>query len=277
MSETEVREKTGLQKAWYEVKELAVTIAIFVPIWFTVMLVAYELRSIPSESMVPTLQVGDRVAVSKFAYGYSKHSVPFGVGNFLPLGEGRLFAHQPKRGDVVVFKHPHLNRTMIKRLIGLPGDKIQVINNRIYLNDDLLPQEPQRRVEYREHRDGRLTIADELKETLPNGKSYLVHDILSKGNRTSAIFMVPEGHYFFVGDNRDNSADARELSGHCPPVNNVIAKAGCTPLLMPGQEPTIGFVPFDNLIGRADTVFFTLNFCSRYESGCPKGRVWKSL
>ena len=277
MSNKEKSEPTGMNKVIHEIKELAVTLAIFGPIWFLVMFFAYELRSIPSESMVPTLQVGDRVAVSKFAYGYSKHSIPFGLGRYLPLDDGRIFAHQPKRGDVVVFKHPHLNRTMIKRLIGLPGDKIQVRNNRVYLNDTLVKQEPMARVSYHEARSGMLLQADEIKETMPNGKSYLVHDIRSRPNDTTVTFIVPEGHYYFMGDNRDNSADARKLSGNCPPNEDlVIDRAGCTPNPLDG-EPTIGFVPFDHLIGRAETVFFTLNFCGRYEDGCPKGRVWKGL
>ena len=275
-------DRTPLEKIVHEIKELAVTVAIFFPIWFFFYFLVFELRSIPSESMVPNLQVGDRVAVSKFAYGYSKYSVPLGLWRVLPLGDGRLFAHEPERGDVVVFRHPHLDRVMIKRLMGLPGDTIQVRNNRVYLNGEVLPEDPQRRVEYtafgRYQRD---TFADEFLETNPEGKSYLVHDILGQGNETSAVFKVPKGYYFFMGDNRDNSADAREPSGHClPNEEGVIDQGGCPPRPVRadlGEEPTIGFVPFENLIGRADIVLFTLNFCDRYKSGCPKGRVWKSL
>ena len=116
-------------------------------------------------------------------------------------------------------------------------------------------------------------------ETLPGG---VIHEIYEEGDGemldSTQLFTVPEGHYFFMGDNRDNSTDARALSGHCPQNSEgVIDRAGCTPARRYGQEASIGFVPFDNLIGRADTVLFTLNFCSRYESGCPEGRVWKSL
>lgn len=273
MSKDKEENLSGMQKLIKELKELVVTVAIFLPIWFVFMLVAYELRSIPSESMVPTLQVGDRVAVSKFAYGYSRHSVPFGIGKFLPLGDGRLFASQPERGDVIVFKHPHDDKTMIKRLIGLPGDEIEVRNNTIFLNGEAVRQEPVRHVSYRDYKGGYLRLADEYMETLPNGKSYLVHDI--EPNPNSATFIVPDGHYFFMGDNRDNSADSRKLSGHCPPNDaGIIDSADCE-INVP--EATIGFVPYDNLIGRAETVFFTLNFCNRYEEGCPKGRVWKSL
>ena len=122
-------------------KELIVTILIFLPVWFFFSLFVYELRSIPSESMVPNLQVGDRVAVSKFAYGYSKHSVPLGLGKYLPLGDGRLFASQPKRGDVVVFRHPHADKVMIKRLIGLPGDTVQMAGVRVVINGKPLERE----------------------------------------------------------------------------------------------------------------------------------------
>ncbi len=272
-----------LERGLGELKELIVTIAVFLPVWFFVSLFFYELRSIPSESMVPNLQVGDRVAVSKFAYGYSRYSLPLGVGRFLPLGEGRMFAGEPERGDVVVFRHPHQDRVMIKRLIGLQGDLIQVVDNLILLNGEPMRQEPVRRVSYHEHRYGQLLNADELMETTPDGVSYLVHDIVEempgdRQPRATPVFVVPEGHYFFMGDNRDNSTDARALSGHCPQNSEgVIDRAGCTPARRYGQEASIGFVPFDNLIGRADTVLFTLNFCSRYESGCPEGRVWKSL
>ena len=277
MSKSESEHKSGADKLLHEVKELLVTIALFLPIWFVVYFVAFELRSIPSESMVPTLQVGDRVAVSKFAYGYSKHSVPLGLGKYLPLGDGRVFGSQPERGDVIVFKHPHLDRVMIKRLIGLPGDRIEVRENRIFLNGEVLPQEPMRRVVYAEARQNIRTQSDELVETMPNGKSYLVHDILSRPNRSTPVFEVPEGHYFFMGDNRDNSADSRELIGHClENSQGVIDQAGCPPRSA-YDEPTIGYVPYENLIGRAEIVLFTLNFCGRYETGCPKGRVWKSL
>lgn len=278
MSEVKEEKKSAFGRLVNEIRELAVTVLIFIPIYLIVYIFAYELRSIPSESMVPTLQVGDRVAVSKFTYGYSRDSLPLGLGRVLPLGDGRIFAQQPKHGDIVVFKHTYLNRTMIKRLIGLPGDEISVQNNRIFLNGEMLEQKALRRVVYRDARDKKLLQADELMETMPNGKSYLVHNIQGKAKRNSATFIVPEGHYFFMGDNRDNSADSRERTGHCPPdENNVIDRAGCEPRLLPKEEPTIGFVPFQNIIGRADTVLFTFNFCDRYESGCNKGRVWKSL
>lgn len=282
-SNVETEKPSLVERAFGELKELIVTIAVFLPVWFIVSLFFYELRSIPSESMVPNLQVGDRVAVSKFSYGYSRASLPLGLGRFLPEGEGRLFASLPERGDVVVFRHPHQDRVMIKRLIGLPGDRIQVVNNLILLNGVPMGQEPLRRVSYHEHRSGQLLHADELLETTPEGVSYIVHDIVEvmpgdREPRATPVFVVPEGHYFFMGDNRDNSTDARALSGHCAQnTEGVIDRTGCAPARGYGREASIGFVPFENLIGRADTVLFTLNFCGRYESGCPEGRVFKSL
>ncbi|MAP95572.1 MAG: signal peptidase I [Ponticaulis sp.] len=269
--------KSLFEKLLNELKELIVTVLIFLPIWFVFSMVVYELRSIPSESMVPTLQVGDRVAVSKFTYGYSRYSIPLGLGKMLPEGDGRFLGGMPQRADVVVFRHPHVDKVMIKRLIGLPGDTVQVVDNKIILNGQPMAQDPQRRVRYREAREGRLFTADELIETTPEGRSYPIHILQLRNYSTTPVFKVPEGHYLFMGDNRDNSTDGRALSGHCPQnEQGVIDQAGCEPNPY-GQEPSIGFVPYENLIGRADTVLFTLNFCDRYESGCPKGRVWKSL
>lgn len=287
MSETDTSnnepELTGMDKVLHELKELAQTILVFAPIYLLVTTFGYELRSIPSESMVPTLQVGDRVAVSKFAYGYSKYSVSLDLGKYLPIPEGRIMANMPKRGDVVVFRHTHLDRVMIKRLIGLPGDELQIVNGRVTLNGTRLPQEALRRVQYAEFRPSlggrRMLEALESEETMPSGVSYLVHDIegRSNGESSNITFKVPEGHFFFVGDNRDNSTDARALIGHCVETeDNVVDRAGCAPRSS-RVEPSIGYVPFDNLIGRADTVFFTLNFCDRYESGCNKNRVWRGL
>ena len=113
---------TFREKAIQEAKEWLSVFAWFVPLYLLFTGLVYEQRVIPSESMVPNLQVGDRVAVNKFAYGYSKHSFPFSLGRYLPLPEGRVFASMPKRGDVVVFEHPHTARVMIKRVIAVGGD-----------------------------------------------------------------------------------------------------------------------------------------------------------
>ena len=114
------------QKVVKELREWGITLSIFIPVFLVFSGLFYELRVIPSESMVPNLQVGDRVTVNKFAYGYSRHSLPFSLGRYVPLPDGRILASDPKRGDVAVFEHPHTARVMIKRIIGLPGDTVTV-------------------------------------------------------------------------------------------------------------------------------------------------------
>ena len=277
MSEAaEIQTSLG-SKAMKEAREWGVTLAVFIPIFYLFSFLFYEQRVIPSESMVPNLQVGDRVVVSKFAYGYDRFSVPWGLGRILPLGKGRILAHAPRRGDVVVFMHPHWNRVMIKRLIGLPGDHVQMLGERLYLNGEPVPTEFIGRRRYIPHRDTRPVSAAEYSETI-DGKTYLTHQ-WAKGQPldTTVEFIVPEGYVFFMGDNRDNSKDARDTSGHCPEVDGVIDKAGCE-LRVPADFASIGFVPMDHLMGRAETVLFTTHRCKRREGlDCPPKRVWKAL
>ncbi len=203
---------------------------------------------IPSESMKDTLLVGDFVFVNKMAYGYSKYSCPFGL---CPIS-GRIFASEPERGDVVVFRHPVNGSDFVKRLIGLPGDKIQMKQGVLYINGAEVPQvpdgtfeevmEPQGPMKSRPRcangavGDGAICQKQRFRETLPNG---VVHDVMNIENDGYAdntdVFTVPEGEYFFMGDNRDNSQDSRFAQ----------AVGG------------VGFVPAENLIGRADRVIFS--------------------
>jgi signal peptidase I len=203
---------------------------------------------IPSESMKDTLLVGDFVFVNKMAYGYSKYSCPFAI---CPIS-GRILASDPVRGDVVVFRHPVNGSDFVKRLIGLPGDKIQVKAGILYINGAVVPQvpagnfeevmEPQGPMKSRPRcangvvGDGAICQKTRLRETLPNG---VEHDILNIEDDGAAdntdVFSVPEGQYFFMGDNRDNSMDSR--------FNQ---RAG-----------GVGFVPVENLIGRADRIIFS--------------------
>ncbi|MEO0983631.1 MAG: signal peptidase I [Pseudomonadota bacterium] len=261
-----------------ELKEWGSTFAVFIPLFFVFSLLLYEQRVIPSESMVPNLQVGDRVVVNKFAYGYSRYSVPWGVGRILPLGEGRLFKGEPKRGDVVVFMHPHFRRVMIKRVVGMPGDRIEIRGERVILNDEEIPTSFARRHRYIPHGDSRPETAQEFRETIGD-KTVLVHQ-LRKGQSgdNTPVFVVPQGHYFFMGDNRDNSKDARDLSGHCPAnAAGVIDQAGCEPRV-PARDASVGFVPLDHLIGRAETVLFTTKRCRRGDGlDCPPKRLWRGL
>lgn len=180
--------------------------------------------SIPSGSMMPTLLVGDYLFVSKWSYGFSKYSIPFSP----PLFEGRLLGSAPDRGDVVVFRKPREEDTdYIKRLIGLPGDRIQVRDGVLSINGKPVPREA---VGEFVADDG--TTVPQYRETLPNGVSYLTLDLSpsSAGDNTRE-FVVPDGHYFMMGDNRDNSLDSRF---------------------------DVGYVPFENLVGKAQVIFFSV-------------------
>jgi signal peptidase I len=170
----------------------------------------YQPFNIPSGSMIPTLLIGDYLFVSKFSYGYSRHSFPFGLKIF----SGRVWPTAPKQGDVAVFYNPkHNNLDYIKRVIGLPGDHIQVVEGVLHINGQ--PVTLERIEDYHTlGKDGRLQVIPQYIETLPNG---LKHRILKsapfgKGHLDNTqVYIVPEGHYFMMGDNRDNSSDSRWL------------------------------------------------------------------
>lgn len=197
---------------------------------------AYEPFNIPSGSMLPTLLIGDYLFVSKFSYGYSRYSLPWG----LPLFDGRVLNDQPERGDVAVFKLPRDNKTdYIKRIIGLPGDRIQVVNGVLQINDEPVKRElvgPRMVPGFA----GQTVEMIEYRETLPNGLQHLIWE-RSDGEAldNTPLYTVPQGHYFAMGDNRDRSQDSRVL----------------------GQ---VGFVPFENLIGRAEFLFFSHNSSARF-------------
>lgn len=285
MTESEPEDtRTLKQKVLHELREWAVTLLIFIPAFYMFSFLIYEQRVIPSESMVPNLQVGDRVAVNKFAYGYSRYSLPWGAWRLIPQGEGRVLGGKPDRGDVAVFMHPHTDRVMIKRIIGLPGDRVQMVNEQLYLNDEPIDREFVRSVTYRPHDFRGTETAREYRETIGE-KSWLSHQwqqgpsqIRSLDN--TPVFDVPEGHYLFIGDNRDNSEDGRSVTGHCPVGDDgVIDEAGCE--LAPGvsaERASVGYVPAENLIGRADTVLLSTYSCSRADADpCMKKRLWRGL
>ncbi len=191
----------------------------------------FEPFHIPSSSMKPGLLIGDYIFVSKYSYGYSRYSFPFGLNIF----SGRVWETKPERGDVVVFRlpsNPSIN--YVKRLIGLPGDKIQMINGTLFLNG----------MEVKKTADGDFTDTDlqgenkkiaQFFETLPDGK---IIETLDENPDTpqdnTGIYEVPQGYYFMMGDNRDNSQDSRFLT-------------------------QVGFVPEENLVGKARIIFFSTN------------------
>ena len=212
-----------------ETFEIVKTIFFALLIAFVLRVLLFQPFTIPSASMEPNLYEGDYIVVSKWSYGYSKHAIPFSP----PLFEGRILAQEPERGDIVVFKLPRDDKTdYIKRLIGLPGDRVQMINNVLHINGEAV-------------RDVVVSEADaanmygmpviKARETLPGGATFTIQDY-GPGNAAddTPVFEVPEGHYFMMGDNRDNSVDSRfdEING-------------------------VGLVPAENLIGKAEIILFS--------------------
>jgi signal peptidase I len=186
---------------------------------------AYEPFNIPSGSMKPTLLVGDYLFVKKWVYGYSRHSLPFSWPPF----SGRIWAAPVERGDIVVFKVPTDNKTdYIKRIVGLPGDRIQVIDGILHVNGQAVKREP-----VDDWVDAQGTIYHRYMETLPNGVQHVIIELSDDKPGPAADntreYVVPAGHYFGMGDNRDNSADSREW----------------------------GFIPEQNLVGRASFIFYS--------------------
>ena len=195
--------------------------------------------SIPSGSMRPTLLEGDYLFVTKWAYGYSRYSLPFGP----PVFSGRIWGSDPQRGDVAVFKFPpNPEIDYIKRVVGLPGDRIQVKGGQLFINGEAVKRE-----KVGEINNPDITEVDRpvevWRETMPNGVSYDTLDLTHNGiGDDTREFVVPEGHYFMMGDNRDNSSDSRF---------------------------SVGFVPAENLVGRANIIFFSI------AGGASPLEIWK--
>src|SRR5262245_36096416 len=186
--------------------------------------------NIPSGSMKETLLVGDYLFVSKYTYGYSRYSIPFSP----PLFSGRIWSGNPERGDIVVFRLPKDDTTdYIKRVIGLPGDRIQMIDGLLHINGE--PVKRERIDDFIENEEGRTQRVKRWRETLPNGVSYTTLDLVDNGfTDNTQVFHVPPDQYFMMGDNRDNSTDSRVMS-------------------------QVGYVPLQNIVGKAQIIFFSIH------------------
>jgi signal peptidase I len=231
--------------------ETVKTIIYAILIALVVRTVAYEPFNIPSGSMIPTLLVGDYLFVSKFSYGYSRFSLPFG----LPLFSGRIYlpylSHTPERGDVAVFWNPKAQPApadFIKRIVGLPGDKIQMTHGNLFINGQMVQRRQIDDCIYPE--SGTTILSHHYIESLPRGpgEPSLDHRIIKSGDDgaldNTAVYEVPEGYYFAMGDNRDNSQDSRVVSA-------------------------VGFIPAENLVGRAEFLFFSTDGSANW------WEVWK--
>jgi signal peptidase I len=213
--------------------EIGKTIVYALLIALVLRILLFQPFTIPSASMEPTLLQGDYIIVSKFSYGYSRHSIPFSP----PIFHGRLFGHAPSRGDVIVFKLPRDGHTdYIKRLIGLPGDRVQVKHGVIFINDKPIPQQPDGKVAMTSPY-GMTGEVDRFRETFSNGKVHVGYSMDPSADiENTGVFLVPEKHYFMMGDNRDNSLDSR----------------------VP-EEIGVGFVPEENLVGKAQIILLSWN------------------
>jgi len=211
--------------------EMIRTVGIALLIAMAIRTVLVEPFRIPSGSMIPTLLVGDYLFVSKYSYGYSRHSFPLSAGMF----SGRILDREPQRGDVVVFKLPLDNHTdYIKRVIGLPGDRIQMKFGHLYINDREVPRKLVGEFVYRRG-NGLSVRATQYIETLPNGREHRIIEINDTGDLDDTeVYTVPAGHYFMMGDNRDDSQDSRVLRA-------------------------VGYVPYENLIGPARFLFLSVD------------------
>ncbi len=248
--------------------DLAVVLLEAVAIAIVIRIFLFQPFNIPSGSMIPTLLVGDYLFVSKYSYGYSRYSFPFGLHTF----DGRVLSSPPQRGDVIVFKTPSDNSTdFIKRVVGLPGDKIQMIGGVLHINGEAVKRERAPDLIVDSHISKELTdqcgpnaTIHQYRETLPNGKSYLtqkVSETCSRGGRghddDTEVFVVPPKSYFMMGDNRDNSADSR----------------------VPVYRGGVGYVPEENLVGRARILFFSIDDDARWYApwGWPVEIRWSRI
>jgi signal peptidase I len=226
----EAAEQPAAHEEWVEIGK-TIIYALLIALVLRVLL--FQPFTIPSASMEPTLLAGDYIIVSKYSYGYSRHSIPFSP----PLFHGRIFDRVPNRGDIIVFKLPRDTKTdYIKRVIGLPGDRVQVKHGIIYINDKPVPQQPVGQVTMTSPY-GMTGTVDKFQETFSNGKVHVGYSMDPNADiENTPVFLVPEKNYFMMGDNRDNSLDSRVA-----------------------EEVGVGFVPEENLVGKAQIILLSWN------------------
>ncbi len=236
-----------------EILELGKTVVYALLIAFILRVVLFQPFTIPSASMEPTLLVGDYIIVSKFAYGWGRHSIPLNP----PLGQARLLYQPPKRGDIIVFKLPRDGKTdYIKRLVGLPGDQIQVTHGVLHINGQAVQRE--KLGPGAADPDGGFTpVVTRFKETLPGGKTFVTNSYSPDGAAdNTAVYTVPQGCFFMMGDNRDDSLDSRFDPGEIAPGEASCAWNSDVDNRIP-PDLGVGFVPADDLVGRADIILFS--------------------
>mgnify|MGYP003632160764 CR=1 FL=1 len=235
---TDAVKKISAKDEWsdmFKTAMIAVVIALIIRTFL------FEPFNIPSSSMRPTLLVGDYLFVSKYEYGYSRYSFPFGVGGF----DGRIMGKVPQRGDVIVFKKPtDTSIDYIKRVVALPGETVQMIGGRLYINDERVEREAIGMKEYVGDNGGRVKVHHYI-ETLPGGILHDIYEVKDNDMLDNTVkYRVPAGHVFAMGDNRDNSQDSRVQS-------------------------QVGYIPVENIVGKAQRLFFSTNGKARiYE-------IWK--
>jgi signal peptidase I len=248
LAKTQSQAREG--SSWLEVVKTLVYAAL---IALGVRTIAFEPFNIPSGSMIPTLLIGDFIFVSKYSYGYSRFSIPFAPPLFGWSKTGRILGSVPHRGDVVVFRETHDTSTnFVKRVIGLPGDHIQVKQGQLYINGQEVPREPVGEYEVPDNETGTHMLDKEYVESLPNGPKHYILKVTDEVNYQPSVdldpnntpeYVVPENDLFMMGDNRDNSEDSR-------------------------FQNELGFVPLENVVGRAQFIFFS------YDAEHPWWQFW---
>ncbi len=242
MSDSAKKTAAGKAKQGESFLDIVKTVVTVVVVVLGIRTFAFEPFNIPSGSMIPTLLIGDYVFVSKYSYGYSGYSLPFWHPHF-----GRIFAKLPERGDVAVFKLPRdPSIDYIKRIVGLPGDKLQVIEGLLYINDK--PVMRVRAEDFIDDENGAKVPVRQFLETLPNGVQHPILQPEDNGQTDNTpVFEVPPDHVFGMGDNRDNSLDSR----------------------VPPERGGVGYIPVENLVGHAEFRFFS------FDGNTPWWHVWE--